>query len=293
MKKSIGSVFLVFVFLTVGLIGCAPATTPVPVTFPPSPIPQPPTPKREPAFYALSDSGVVTRISLTGDTRKILEGVSGYGLQVLDYNLYVCNTEHSKILVYDLDGNLLWEVSTPSNVHFLEFTTLPNGGFALLSNDDDKVYFINSEGKTLSTANMLNNRDDQAQNLSGVVVDNRLILSEDGNRHILAFDLGTYEKSTFKDFKELPVAWLGAITYSDNMFYLTTGDTIYKFTETSDAIRVAKLPKENITGIVILDGFAFVSVNFTGEIYKVAITDGTITLFAAGLDYPTNLVFSQ
>jgi len=39
MKKSIGSIFLAFVFLTVLLIGCAPAPTPVPPTFTPSPKP--------------------------------------------------------------------------------------------------------------------------------------------------------------------------------------------------------------------------------------------------------------
>jgi hypothetical protein len=39
MKKSIGSFFLAFVFLTVLLIGCAPAPTPVPPTFTPSPKP--------------------------------------------------------------------------------------------------------------------------------------------------------------------------------------------------------------------------------------------------------------
>jgi hypothetical protein len=38
MKKSIGSVFLAFVFLTVLVSGCAPAPTPVPPTFTPSPI---------------------------------------------------------------------------------------------------------------------------------------------------------------------------------------------------------------------------------------------------------------
>ena len=39
MKKSIASVFLAFVFLTVLLIGCAPAPTPVPPTFTASPKP--------------------------------------------------------------------------------------------------------------------------------------------------------------------------------------------------------------------------------------------------------------
>ncbi len=37
MKKSIGSIFLVFVFLTVLLSGCAPASTPAPPTITPKP----------------------------------------------------------------------------------------------------------------------------------------------------------------------------------------------------------------------------------------------------------------
>jgi hypothetical protein len=52
MKKSIGAVFLVFVFLTVLLSGCAPASTPVPPTLTPipptttyTPIPSASTPK--------------------------------------------------------------------------------------------------------------------------------------------------------------------------------------------------------------------------------------------------------
>jgi hypothetical protein len=39
MKKSMGSVFLIFVFLTVLLSGCVPASTPVPPTFTSSPVP--------------------------------------------------------------------------------------------------------------------------------------------------------------------------------------------------------------------------------------------------------------
>ena len=44
MKKSIGLLFLAFVFLTVLLIGCAPAPTPIPSTFTPSPAPPTVTP---------------------------------------------------------------------------------------------------------------------------------------------------------------------------------------------------------------------------------------------------------
>jgi hypothetical protein len=45
MKKSIRSVFIVLVFLTILLSGCAPASTPVPSTFTPSPIPPTFTPE--------------------------------------------------------------------------------------------------------------------------------------------------------------------------------------------------------------------------------------------------------
>lgn len=45
MKKSIQSVFIAFVVLTVLLSGCAPAPTPIPPTFTPSPIPSTSTPE--------------------------------------------------------------------------------------------------------------------------------------------------------------------------------------------------------------------------------------------------------
>jgi|CXWL01.1.fsa_nt_gi hypothetical protein len=48
MKKSIGSVFLAFVFLTVILSGCAPALTPVPSTFTPIPPTDTPAPTSTP-----------------------------------------------------------------------------------------------------------------------------------------------------------------------------------------------------------------------------------------------------
>ena len=246
-------------------------------------------------MYALSKNGVVTQVSLTGDIRNILDGVSAYGLQFQEHNLYVCNPEHSKILVYNLDGEIRTIVPIPSDVHFLEFTTLPDGKFALLNNANDKIYFVDSTGKLLATTNILDTPDDQLQNLNGIVVGNRLILSEDGKKHVLAFDLNSYERLMFKDLSGLPDVWLGAITYDGGVFYLATSDTIYKFTEATAAIKVAKLPKGNITSMVILHGFAYLSLNFSGagEIYKVNITDGTISLVVTGLNYPNNLVLSE
>src|SRR5262245_23451831 len=57
MKKSIQSVFLAFVVLTVLISGCAPAPTPTPVppTFTPSPSPIPPTFTPEPTATATQE----------------------------------------------------------------------------------------------------------------------------------------------------------------------------------------------------------------------------------------------
>mgnify|MGYP001240510162 FL=1 len=308
MKSSIVSVFLTFVFLTVLLSGCAPASTLIPSaatatstlipptnTSVPTATAPPPTatPKPEPALYTVSRNGVVTQISLAGDTRNILDGITGYSIQILAYEFYTCAQGQSEIVVYDLDSNLLRTMPMPPDVYCREFTVLPDGRIAVLSNYDDKVFFIDSTGKLLATANILDAKDDQGQNLSAVVVDNRLVLSEDGKKHVLAFDLNTYERLIFKDFSGLPGAWLGAITYDDGAFYLATADTIYKFTDTTDATIVAKLPEGNITSITILDGVAYVSVNFTGEIYKVNTSDGTISVFLTGLDFPNDLVLSE
>ena len=123
----------------------------------------------------------------------------------------MCNSDHSEILAYNLDGKLLKTVSIPSNVYFIEFTLLPNGGFALLNNYEDRVYFIDSTGTLRSTANIIDSPDNHhMQNLSGIVVNNHLILSEDGQMHFLAFDLDTFERSIFKDFNGLAHLWLGS-----------------------------------------------------------------------------------
>lgn len=313
MKSSIGFILLTFVFLTVLFSGCAPTSTPIPPTVTSSSIPptftlmpptetpvptvtqQPPTatPKTEPALYMMSKNGVVTRISLSGETRNILHGVAGYSIQILEHEFYTCTLDQSTIAAHDLNGNLLRTIRMPRNVSCREFTVLPDGRIAALSNYDDKVFFIDSTGKLLATANILDAKDKQLQNLSAVVVDNRLILSEDGEKHVIAFDLNTYERSMFKDLSGLPGPWIGAIAYDSGTFYLSTPNTLYEFTDTTDAKIVAKLPEINITSVAILDGFAYISVNFAGEIYKVNLSDGSFSVFLSGLDFPNDLVLSE
>ena len=241
-------------------------------------------------LYVLTGDGIV-EVSLTGSKQTIV-GAHGesYSIEILNNELYVSEeTRGGDILVYDLQGNYLKTIPIPPQAsEYLCFVTLPNERIALLDNSNDKVYFIDSSGSLLATTNILDTPDYQAQNLDGVVVNNRLILSEDGNNHILQIDLDTYEKSIFRDLTSLP-HWLGAITCSEGQYYICGPQTIYAFSEVGDIVQIAEISERNITGIVVIGNSAYVSVNFAGKIYKVDLSNGASSMFASDLNYPKDL----
>ena len=70
----------------------------------------------------------------------------------------------------------------------------------------------------------------------------------------------------------------------------TTRTVIHAFTEEGPLYRVARLPKGNITGLVLVGGAAFVTVNFTGELLRIDLDTGEVTTVAAGLKRPSGLV---
>ncbi len=231
-------------------------------------------------FYVLTRDGVV-RVSFTGSKQIVIEGCGGYSIEIGNNEIYC-----SGIRIYDLEGNYLRTISTSKP--YITFVTLPAGRIALLDNANDKVYFIDSSGNLLATTNILDSPDTQLQNLDGVVVGNKLILSEDGNGHVLQIDLNTYERSIFKDLSSLP-HWLGAITYAGGQYYVCGPRQIYIFDEGSDVIKVAEIPEGNITGIVVIGNDAYVSVNFTGRIYKVDLGTGASGVLASVLNYPEDI----
>lgn len=302
---------LLIVEVALSLTACATPTTPTPsVTVAPSstssPLPPPistpteaptATPRPGPALYVLSRSGSVTRVSLSGDKQTIIQGVDGYAFQVANDHIYlrkyIKESKRYQILVYSLDGTLLQTVDVFPGANFLDLVTLPDGGYALLDNYADKVYFTDAEGNLIATTDMLKQKDDQGQNVSAIVDNGSLILSEDGQKDVLTIDLATHEAAVFADLRSLPGAWLGQIAFSDGTYYLATADTIYTISSTAPAKKIARLPKGNITGLVILGDVAYASVNFTGQIYKVNLGDGTSSVFASGLDFPNGLGFSQ
>ncbi len=239
-----------------------------------------------PEFFTSTRRGVV-RIFSNG-SKQIFEDIhSGYSLEILDDKLYA-NRNYNYISVYTKDGVYLKNVSIPSPVTYLTFVVLPDERIAFLDNHLDKVHFLNSSGNLIASVNILNVPDDELQNVDGVVSNNQLIVSEDGNNNILQIDLGTYQVSVFKNLSQIP-PWLGAITYSNSYYYVCGSSSIYRFSRDSNVTKVAEVPDHNISGIVVVGRYAYVATNFGGKIHKVDLETGTSEVFVSDLDYPRDL----
>ncbi|HSD31626.1 MAG TPA: hypothetical protein VLB49_06930 [Gemmatimonadales bacterium] len=191
----------------------------------------------------------------------------------------------------DVNGSLIRTIVIPEGVPWhINFAALPGGRFALMSNEVDTVSFIDDAGHLLAATSIVASPDNELQNLDGVIVGNSLIISEDGYNHLLRADLNTYAIGAFYNLSYLS-GWLGAIDYSDGYYYICQAQSIYRLDESGNMKWIATLGTDlyNITGVVVVGGYSFVTLNFAGAIYRVNNTTGSVTPFLEGLDYPEDL----
>jgi hypothetical protein len=238
-------------------------------------------------LYTVGSAGIHT-VSLDGDVQHLLAShQDSEGLEIRDNRLYVTEkTYGGDLFVYDLAGRYLESIPTPATAgKYLDFVALPERRFALLDNQSDRAFFIDDSGRLLATVSLLTPADSHWQDLKGIVVGNRLILSHDGNNHVLAVDLTTYRLSTFKNLASLP-GLLGDISYADGQYYIVVGGRwVYQFTESGTAVLVGGIPEGNATGICVLGDFAYLSVNFANKIYRLDLRSGDARVLASGLGY--------
>jgi hypothetical protein len=245
-------------------------------------------------LYTTTYDGVL-QVSLEGNVKTIvpknLQGVHQViRLNVAIEKIYIYQYNNAAIDVYDLSGSYLNSIaiSIPPEGVGLGFTILPNGGIAILDNARDKIYFLDSAGNLKRTVNISESTDNELQNVNGIVVDNYLIMSEDGHRRIIKINLDTYEKSIFADLSSLGV--LDYVTYAQGRYFVCTPEAIYSLNQQGGALtKLATIPGYNIVGMVVLDNFAYVAVNFAGKIYKVNLNDGSSEVLASGLNYPESI----
>ncbi len=157
-------------------------------------------------------------------------------------------------------------IDLPENVTGIAFVVLPNNRFAVLNNRNDEIHVVDGKGSLLKTVRMNLAPDSHLQNVMGVVVGNSLIVSEDGDRQLLALDLETYELSVFKRLPNLR-PWLGQLAFHKGLYYISTARAIYTFRNSEDEPKkLVELSKRNITGLAVTDTNLFVVINFSAEI---------------------------
>ena len=98
--------------------------------------------------------------------------------------------------------------------------------------------------------------------------------------------MNTYEMSI------LPY-WIGHIAYANETYYIARSQAVYAFTESGSAVQVAEIQDYSITGIVVIENCAYISVNFAGKVYKVDLSSGRTSTLVSGINYPRDIAVSS
>jgi hypothetical protein len=166
---------------------------------------------------------------------------------------------------------------------------LPKSHFAVLNNRKDEVHLLDAQGKLVETVGMLHEADTHLQNVHGIAVDDILIVSEDGDRNLLQVDLATHEVSVFRAMANLR-SHLGTMAHHEGTYYVCASRQIHAFTPGGEPRLITTLDEGNITGIVVQNNFAYVTVNHAGKMYKIDLASGESSLFVDRLNYPEGIV---
>lgn len=213
----------------------------------------------------------------------------------------------SAIVIYDEKGEERKTIAVSPEVKYsTDVMVLPDKRMAFFDNRDDLIYFVNADGRHIKTVRIAEKPDQHLQNMHGVVVGGKLIVSENGHNELMAVDLATYKVSLFRGLKHLH-GWLGSIAYADGVYYIGQGREIYSFKEGApDVTKVATTPEGNITGIVAAQGRLFAVVNGQskvkerslaakhrtkeGVLYEIGPGSGKVIVIRDGLNYPRGLL---
>jgi len=237
-----------------------------------------------------TDSGIVEVDPATGAKRPL-----GFGDQYFAYRdgkVYVPKsvTADDELYVYDLEGNLL------NTIHHDAFTTIgivaiDDARIALLDNRADMVRFINTTGSTIKEVAIADAADHVLQNMSGIVVDNKLIISEDGHKKVFTINLDSYQITTVADLSAEADVWLASIAYANGVYY--TGDNlkrVFAFREGGHDVRVlTTLPDGAAGGLLYGNNVIYAATYSGGTLYHIDPDSGELTVIATGFSRPASL----
>jgi hypothetical protein len=213
-------------------------------------------------------------------------------VEVLGDRVFVKSTWSTQtILEIDKNGATIRSMTLPSgSSNYTIPTVLPNGGFAVLDNKADSIYFADPEGNPTQAIAMPGTRSTEFQVVDGIVVGNRLVVSENGDNQIIEIDLGTYQGSVFRDFAGL-ANYLSGIDYSRGLYYLCdSNDDVSTFTESGPLSPLTTLDGI-LFAITVVGDYAYVTAYGSGTLYKVNINSGGSEVFLEGLSFPEDIEY--
>jgi hypothetical protein len=234
-----------------------------------------------------------------GRTLGGTELLKGDDLEVLGTRIYLSgvNGEY-RLLELGHDGRPI--SSTPpfeQGIYAAGFVVLPDGGFAVLDNDSDTVHVVAPDGSPRARVPIPNPAPGLfgRQTVDGLVVGNRLIVSETGNGQVFEVDLATYQASILFEFSE-PDSWLGAIARDrDGTFhvYMAHRDwaRIYSVSEDGAVRKLSTLPGRHASGLTSVGAYLFAAVNHAGAVYRIDRFTGEVEVILDGLDWPTDIEY--
>jgi hypothetical protein len=170
-------------------------------------------------FFSVDAQINTCQILITGEDSEHLVSLNGVvnmtnNVDVHEYHeiydnkiYYLQGYEEAKFIIHDLTTSEITEITidTISIPYFNKFKIIDNSRIALLDNRNDLVYFIDYEGSLLAISFIINPSFNNLQNTNADILNNELIVSENGNDQLVAIDLDTYQSRIFKDLSSYTI----------------------------------------------------------------------------------------
>jgi hypothetical protein len=193
-----------------------------------------------------------------------------------------------------LQGETVRSIPIPAEIPYpYRNVAIPDGRFALLDNDGDRIDFIDSEGNLLQTVMMPDPSPEELQWVSGVVVGNNLVVSETGGNKLVRVDLATYEASIFWDLASLG-SWLGDIDFWNKQYWFCQPSSAWRLTSDEGASRICSYAESNLVGMAVVGSAAYTLINCSpSKLYRTWVFTAPCEpdLLASDLGYPVDIEY--
>jgi hypothetical protein len=208
-------------------------------------------------------------------------------IELLGTRIFVGN---GNIVELDHAGEIINILFKPRPMPFaVDIVMLEPEYTAYLNSEFDEVYFMDfGEGDWL-TEDLPEQSPDVIQHMSGLLDDDRLIVSETGTGKLVQFDVETLQGSLLRDLSA--IGELGPLALQDGTFYMGVTDRVYYFFEQGELVVLAIVEEEEIGSIAVAGRHVYFTATQSGRVYRTHTGTGDTEVLIDGLDEPRDIEF--